>query len=148
MATELTPDKVTETLWATLKQDVICVPEEDGLRLDTPYVLQDGHSLRVYLYPSDQNGAVIVSDGGFAAELIEMLSPSPSVLSQNHADMKQIARELGIEWDIDFSYQESTLERAIQRLVTLARAVDRSLSLIQPPLARESAVGVEELPVE
>lgn len=112
------------------------MPEDDGLRLDTPYILQDGHALRVYLYPAGQNGDVIVSDGGFATEQIEILSPAPSSLSRHYGAVDRIARKLGLGWDVDGRFRESSVERAAQRLATLARAVDRSLTLVQPRVDR------------
>jgi len=123
-----TPESVKAALLAQWATDTTCIEDDGALRLDTPYVLQDGHQLRVRLYQDDEG--VTVTDDGFATMQMEMYAPSAWVRRRRYKQMACIANELGIVWDVEFSYTEPTMESAIKRLSTLARTVDQALSLV------------------
>jgi len=51
--------------------------------------------------------------------------------------MGSIARQLGLDWDVEFRFVAADLDEAARRTATLARAVDRALSLVYAPLTGE-----------
>lgn len=125
------PSRVREALVAVLREEVVCALENDELRVDTPYVLQDGRLLRVYLRWCGEHGGFIASDGGYATGQIEAFVRSAAALRERYAELKGIARGLDIEWDgAEFRFCAPDLETVARRTAVLARAVDRALTLI------------------
>ena len=136
------PKAVEQALLDVLRDDARCRPDGDELVLDTPYILQDGHLLQVYLSPADGSG-LSVTDGGFAASQAEVFARSPAVVRERRGELQKIAERLGLEWDGEFRFVAPTLADAMQRVSFIACAVDRALSLNEfrpgrptPPLRR------------
>lgn len=142
-----TPDVVTKAALTVLKGQVSCQPVGERLVLDTPYVLQDGHLLRVHI-DRDADGRLLISDGGFVQRQVEIFSRSATMLRDRVAEVGQMAVELNLKWDQELSFAESDLRAALQRISVLARAVDRSLSLLharspRPKVALRERLGRE-----
>src|SRR5436305_5518434 len=131
MRTLLNPNYVEEALSRVLRSEVSCVREGDGLYVDTPYVLQDGQLLRVYLDRAEDPDGIVASDGGYATSQIETFARSNAALRERYAQMERIARQLDLEWDTEFRFTAPDLDEALRRLAVLARAFDHSLSLIR-----------------
>jgi hypothetical protein len=122
-----------------LAKQVYCFRDGDLLVLDTPFVLQDGHLLRAYIDASQEQ--LMVSDGGFIQRQIETFARSAAMLRERRNDVRQIADELSLQYEEEFSFVETNLESALSRLTTLARAVDRALSTLggKPPRRKQDA---------
>ena len=135
-ASELpTSGEVERTLAAQLLKEIVCTRDGDLLRVDTPYVLQDGHLLRFYIEAAEGRG-LVVSDGGFATAQVEIFARSDAVLRDRYAELRRIATELGLDWDTEYRFTAPDVDAAMRRVSTLARAVDRSLSFLQARPAR------------
>src|SRR5262249_38003008 len=132
----LNPDHVEEALSRLLRSEVSCVRAGDGLYVDTPYVLQDGHLLRVYLDRAEDRDGIVASDGGSATSQIETFACSNVALRERYAQLERIAQQLDLGWDTEFRFTAPDLDEALRRLAVLARAVDQSLSLIQARRSR------------
>lgn len=113
-----------------------CVRDGDLLAVDTPFVLQDGHLFRAFISAGDQPGHMVVSDGGWASEQVELFARTLSVRNARIDELKRIGREAGIQWDTEFAYTATDLQSAVERLSDLARAVDRSLTLLHSRASR------------
>src|SRR5439155_21284469 len=105
------------------RREIACTLDGEVLRLRTPYVLPSGERLEAWLRETP-DGAVLVDDGGYAAEQIEQQGsahPDPAA-----AIIPPIAGRLGLDWD-DRSgvvgYVAADLDEAIARLPRLAQAV-------------------------
>jgi hypothetical protein len=129
------PEDVVRLLTDATAATITCVRDGDDLALDTPFVLQDGHLLRAYISVGEETGALVITDGAWAAEQVELFTSRPSIDARWRA-MAQIARECGIDFDVEFSYQATGVEAAIGGLSQLARAVDRTLTLLAPTVSR------------
>lgn len=101
----------------------------DLVAVDTPFTLQNGALLRVFLEPSE--GGLLVSDGGYAAEIADSMSRSSALARQRHEAMKAIAAKLGLEWDGQFGYIARDADEALARIGTLERAVNLALATIE-----------------
>ena len=122
-----------------MSEEISCVADGPALRLDTPYVLQDGRLLRVYLRPAANNGGLVASDGGYATSQVEIFARSAASMRERYEEMKQIAHSLDLEWDTEFRYYAPGLGEAVRRLGVLARAVDRTLTLFSKQRARPAS---------
>lgn len=142
---EITPGAIGDTLARIIRRDITCEREGDGFVLDTPYVLSDGHLLEVYLERGTENGDFIVSDRGYATEQIDLFVKSAPARNARYTEMRQIAHELGMEWDADFSYQSRNLTRALEKMAILAQGVDRALSLTSVRAGRQPQTLDREL---
>lgn len=120
---------VEAILIAVLRDDARCVRDGDALTLDTPFTLQDGHLLRVYLEPSG-DGGYIVTDGGFAAGQVESFARNSAILRERRAELKRIASALELEWRDEFRFIAEDLESAMRGVSVLSIAVNRALSLV------------------
>jgi len=130
---KLDAEKVKEKLRRIVDDYIECSYDGDIVVVDTPFLLQDGHFLRVYV---DESGTdVAVTDGGFLQAQIEMFARSSSGIRERSADVKDIANELSLNWDGELGFTETTLERAVQRIAVLARGVDRAIGTLsgRPP---------------
>src|SRR5262249_29772913 len=99
---QVSPVRVEEVLSRVLRSEVLCVREADALRVDTPYILQDGHLLRVYLEQNGNADGITVSDGGYATTQIETFTRSNAALRRRYARLERIAQQLELEWDTEF----------------------------------------------
>ncbi len=124
------PTHVQTALIAALTADSICVRDGDLLMLDTPYPLQDGHFLRVYI-EAETASQFTVSDGGFAVHQAELFASSAGVLRNWLQEFHRIATTSGVEWNGEFRFTAPDLDTAIRRLSGLVIAVDRALALLQ-----------------
>lgn len=133
-------------MFALLQEDLRCWRDHDGDRLvvDTPHTLQDGHVFRFYVQ-GQTDGRLRISDDGFASRQVEMFAHSDSVLRERYADLKQIARELALDWDTEFSFIATDLKSALRRIPSLLRAVDQSLALPRGRGSRSQAVFEQRL---
>lgn len=126
--TKLHCEAAAETLRRILTESVHCTRQGDALILDTPYSFGDGNFLRIYLYETEEG--IVVSDGGFAAKQVEMLSPAPT--TRNHyRRLHRLAGDHGLHWDGRLSFIEPTLEDALYRLGRLALALHETELLLQ-----------------
>ena len=142
------PKDVEHALAVALRQEVVCVFEDDELRVDTPYVLQNGAMLRAYMRWDERGQDLVVSDGSYAAEQMELYAASASALRDRYAEMRRIARRLMLDWDTAFSFRAATLDEAAARTPLLAQAVDQSLSLLTPRQRRAAPALHRELAAE
>jgi hypothetical protein len=94
------------------------------------------------------NGHVIISDGGYAREQVEIFSRSESLLRSHYKEMEQIATRLGLKWDTEFSYTESDLDALVRRIPVLAEAASRALSLTRHRPRRRHGPLRDELRAE
>jgi hypothetical protein len=131
---------VEKGLQLLLASQVRCFRDGDVLAVDTPYVLQDGHLLRAYIDASNPL-QLFVSDGGFIQRQMETFSRSSAMLRERRIDVQQIANELSLQYEEEFSFTETDLDKALARMSTLARAVDRALGVLsgKPPRRRLDA---------
>jgi hypothetical protein len=137
MSITLEPNEIVQTFARLLGENVSCVRQGEELRLDTPYVLQDGCLLQVFLSAVPGNGHIVASDGAYAVQQIEILS-SPATLRARYGELERIARELDLDWDTEFKFVESDMESVLRRIAVLARAVDRSLGVVTQRTRRSS----------
>ena len=131
------PDEVEAALVESLRARVLCKIDGDALELETPYVLQDGHLLRVYIELT--TAGLSVSDGGFTQRQLETDSRTAAMLRERVADVQRIATQLSLKWDGELSYEGDNLGGVLERLAVLCRAVDRSLSLLGQRPTRKAA---------
>jgi hypothetical protein len=136
---------VEQALVGALRAEVSCVPAGDRHRVDTPYVLQDGHLLQVFLWATGENGTVVASDGGYATAQVETFARSVGALRERYADLKAIANALELEWDAEFRFSAPDLDSAARRIAVLARAVDQSLTLVHTRQRRAGGALREQL---
>jgi hypothetical protein len=66
MSVNLEASEIAQAFARVLADGVRCVSQDDELRLDTPYVPQDGRLLQVFLSVVPGNGHIVVSDGAYA----------------------------------------------------------------------------------
>lgn len=125
------PEHVARQLSADVASRITCVRDGDQLVLDTPFLLQDGHLLRAYISVGDEMGHLLVSDGAWAAEQVQLFTAGASLDARWKA-MAQVARECGVEFDTEFRYRAIDLSTAVAGLDQLARAVDRTLTILAP----------------
>jgi hypothetical protein len=130
------PTKVATLLRELTASWIECVQDGDLLAVDTPFVLQDGHLFRAFISAGDRPGQMVVSDGGWASEQVELFARTVSVRNARIEELKRIGREAGIEWDTEFAYTATDLQSAVERMSDLARAVDRSLTLLHSRASR------------
>ncbi len=114
-----------------LTADIACVRDGDLLQLDTPYLLQDGHFLRVYI-EAEAASQLTMTDGGFALNQAELFASSAGVLRNWLQEFRRIATTSGVEWNGEFRFTAPDLETAMRRIGGLVIAVDRALALLQP----------------
>ncbi len=126
--TKLHCEDVANTLRRILTESVHCRRQGDAVILDTPYSFGDGNLLRVYIFETEQG--IVVSDGGFAAKQVEMLSPTPTA-SRRYRRLERLATDHGLHWDGRLSFVEPTLEDALYRLDRLALALHEAELLLQ-----------------
>lgn len=93
------PAEIERLLVDDVREMITCRAVGDLLRLDTPYVLQDGHMLQVWLESS--NGAIQVSDGGWTLSQTDLFASSSTLRSQRARQVDAIARANGLQFDGD-----------------------------------------------
>lgn len=98
-------------------ENVHCSREGEALVLDTPYIFGDGNLMRVYLFETEQG--IVVSDGGIAAQELEMLSPTPTNKG-SYKSLQKLVTESGFHWDGQISFAAPTMEAAVGRLSEMA----------------------------
>lgn len=104
---------------------------DGGLRVDTPYILQDGHMMRVLLKPSGSS-EILATDDAWAQEQLEIFLGKNS--QDYDSDLAGIARALGLRWEHgEFTFVEMNVESLARRIALLAEAVDRALSFTRAP---------------
>lgn len=113
-------DATKDTLLAILQESVRCSRIGNTLMLDTPYVFGDGHQLRAYL--SEVPNGIMVSDGGFAAQQIEMYSPI-GTNGQSYRSLRSAAVAHDLVWEGQLYFVEPTLEDALYNLHRLTSAL-------------------------
>ncbi len=118
--TKLHCDEAAGMLRRILTESVHCTRQGESLILDTPYSFGDGNLLRVYLFETEEG--IVVSDGGFAAKQVEMLSSTPTT-RHHYRRLQRLAADYGLHWDGQLSFMEPTLEDALYRLDHLALAL-------------------------
>jgi hypothetical protein len=121
---------VAELLKELTASWISCDRDGDVLTVDTPFLLQDGHLFRAFISVGEHPGQLVVSDGGWASEQVELFARTVAVRNARTSDLRRIATEAGIDWDTEFSYTADDLRSAVDRMSDVARAVDRSLTLI------------------
>jgi len=121
-------EAAADTLRRILTESVRCTRQGEALVLDTPYTFGEGNLLQVYIFETDEG--IIVSDGGFAAKQVEMLSPTPTT-RQNYRRLQRLAADHDLHWDGRLSFIEPTLEDALYRLDRLALALHEADLLLQ-----------------
>lgn len=126
--TKLHCEEAVRALQRILAEGVHCTKQGDALVLDTPYSFGARNLLRVYLFETE--GGIVVSDGGFAAKQIEMLSPAPTT-NRHYRRLQRLAADHDLHWDGRLSFSEPTLEDALYRLDRLALALHESELLLQ-----------------
>ena len=107
------PTKVATLLRELTASWIECVRDGDLLAVDTPFVLQDGHLFRAFISAGDRPGQVVVSDGGWASEQVELFTRTVSVRNARIDELKRIGREAGIQWDTEFAYTATDLQSAV-----------------------------------
>lgn len=112
--------EATQLLTQILVEGVQCSREGDALVLDTPYVFGNGEFLRVYLYETPDG--IVVTDGGFAAQRVELFSPEPATRQQLRR-LERLAADHDLVYDGRLSFSESSLEDALYRLNKFALAL-------------------------
>jgi hypothetical protein len=130
------PSKVARLMRELTASWIDCVRDGDQLAVDTPFVLQDGHLFRAFISVGDGPGQLVVSDGGWAAEQVELFARTVAVRTARIEELKRIGREAGIAWETEFAYTAQDLQSAVERMADLARAVDRSLTLLHSRASR------------
>ena len=126
--TKLHCEEAAGTLRRILTEGVHCTRQGAALILDTPYSFGDGNLLRVYLFETAEG--IVVSDGGFAARQVEMLSPTPTT-HHHYRRLQRLAADHDLHWDGQLSFIEPTLEDALYRLDRLALALHDAELLLQ-----------------
>lgn len=113
-----------------LAQTTRCVAEDGMVRLETPFLLPDGHAVRVYLRLGPEQ-EVIVSDGGYTSRTVTVFSRFEDEARARYEKLRQIARDLGLEYaNGELSFVAMNLEQAIRRIPTLANAVVAGLGML------------------
>lgn len=126
--TKLHCEEAAGTLRRILTESVQCTRQGEALILDTPYSFGDGNLLRVYLFETEDG--IVVSDGGFAAKQVEMLSATPTT-RHHYRRLQRLAADHGLHWDGRLSFVEPTLEDALYRLDRLALVLHETELLLQ-----------------
>ncbi len=93
---------------ALLRADIHVTATTEGLQVDTPYILSNGALLRVMVRPGAEPEQVVVTDGGYACEQVEISTRSDAALRSHHREMREIARQLGLEWDVEFRHTSTS----------------------------------------
>lgn len=130
MDTQFNAKAAAEALLAVLREDTHAIDTDIGIQLDTPYVLQDGSLLRVFLSLDHGGQRIIVDDGGAARHRIETWTRSDAVRRERLEALKEIAASLALESDETVRCHAATMEAAARRIAVLARAVDRAYGLV------------------
>lgn|GEM_PF-2212012 len=126
----LDPSVVKYMFVEVLAQTTRCVAEDGMVRLETPFLLPDGHVVRVYLRLGPEQ-EVIVSDGGYTSRTVTVFSRFEDEARARYEKLRQIARDLGLEYaNGELSFVAMNLEQAIRRIPTLANAVVAGLGML------------------
>lgn len=126
----LDPSVVKYMFVEVLAQTTRCVAEDGMVRLETPFLLPDGHAVRVYLRLGPEQ-EVIVSDGGYTSRTVTVFSRFEDEARARYEKLRQIARDLGLEYaNGELSFVAMNLEQAIRRIPTLANAVVAGLGML------------------
>lgn len=126
----LDPSIVKYLFVEVLAQGTQCVVEDGVVRLETPFMLPDGHSVRVYLRLGPEQ-EVIVSDGGYTSRTVTIFSRFEEEARARYEKLRQIARDLGLEYaDGELRFVAPSLEQAVRRVPTLAHAVVAGLGML------------------
>lgn len=136
----LQPDAIVGTFRNLIDQEITCERRGEMLLLETPYAVGNGYSLRAYLSLSPEG--IIVSDGGFASAQVEQFIHTRATLRHRYRELGEIAERLGLLWDGDFSYTDSTIEDAVRRLKLLATAVQESNGLLATRQGRQERSAI------
>ncbi len=126
----LDPSVVKYMFVEVLAQSTRCTAEDGILRLETPFMLPDGHVVRVYLRPGPEQ-EVVVSDGGYTSRTITIFSRFEDEARARYEKLRQIARDLGLEYaDGELRFVALNLEQAVRRIPVLANAVVAGLGML------------------
>lgn len=136
----LRPELVRDALIGVFREEIACEMHGNAMWVDTPYILQDGSLLQAVLEYDPLTGKIIVSDNAYAAAQAELYTRTPSALRHRFSEFRKIADELELDWDTDFRFQASSVDEAVRRIATLARAVDRGIAHIH---ARTAGSGTQ-----
>ncbi len=130
MTPALDPSIVKYMFVEVLAQSTRCVAEDGAVRLETPFMLPDGHPVRVYLRLGPEH-ELIVSDGGYTSRTVTIFSRFEEEARARYEKLRQIARDLGIEYvNGELRFVATSLEQAIRRIPTLANAVVAGLGML------------------
>ena len=138
--------EVKRALNEALRENLRCALDDGRVRVDTPYVLQDGHLLQVFLNRSPA-GDITASDGGWATSQFEL--HTTHLPERRYDTLRNIATRLGLEWEGDFRLTAGDLTDAARRIALLARAVDLTLTLARgtrPPGTKTALDAAEARP--
>ena len=126
----LDPSVVKYMFVEVLAQNTRCVAEDGAVRLETPFMLPDGHAVRVYLRLGPER-EVVVSDGGYTSRTITVFSRFEGEARARYEKLRQIALDLGLEYvNGELRFIATSLEQAIRRIPTLANAVVAGLGML------------------
>lgn len=127
-------DETRQSFLRVIEDFVHCSRVGNALILDTPYSFGGGNLLRVYLFESTRG--IKVSDGGYAARQIEMLSPVQTNW-QSYNSLRSLARAHGLQWDGQLYYESESLEDALYGIGRLAQALhEAEIALARPRQSR------------
>lgn len=128
-------DEICRAFRERVDEFIECGREDDAtIYLDTPFILSDGHALRVY-FRQNANGSITVSDGHFATNFIQSWIQSISTRERLYGEMFQIAHDLHLKWEGEFTFDAKDVKEAVKRAAVLYRAVEQSLNAI--PVERQ-----------
>lgn len=126
----LDPSVVKYLFVEELAQSTRCAAEDDTLRLETPFMLPDGHTVRVYLRLGLER-EVVVSDGGYTSRMVTIFSRFEEEARARYEKLRQIARDLGLEYaDGELRFVATRLEEAVRRIPALANAVVAGVGML------------------
>lgn len=126
----LDPSVVKYMFVEVLAQSTRCTAEDGILRLETPFMLPDGHVVRVYLRLGPEQ-EVVVSDGGYTSRTVTIFSRFEDEARARYEKLRQIARDLGLEYaDGELRFVALNLEQAVRRIPVLANAVVAGLGML------------------
>ncbi len=127
---ELDPAIVKYMFVEVLAQSTRCFAEDGAVRLETPFMLPDGHLVRVYMRLGPEQ-EVVVSDGGYTSRTVTIFSRFEEEARARYEKLRQIARDLGLEYaDGELRFVAPSLEQAVRRVPTLAHAVVAGLGML------------------
>lgn len=126
----LDPAIVKYLFMEMLAQSTQCIVEDGVVRLETPFMLPDGHLVRVY-FRLGLEQEVIVSDGGYTSRMVTVFSRFEEEARARYEKLRQIARDLGVEYaDGELRFVAPSLEQAVRRVPVLAHAVVAGLGML------------------